>query len=310
MQSVAPAPSSDASDQASRASVHSFGGVIGAEVRGVDARHASSADFEAVRAALDRFGVVVLRDQQLQPQDQIRFAQGLGPLQPLFYNRFTVPDHPALTIVSNIRENGEAIGIEDAGMLWHTDASFNRCPDMYSLLYSIQVPHKDGQPIGDTAFTSAIHAFQDLPADLRKRLVNFTSTHSFMHHLEKKRAKGQLKRPPLTPEQQAQVPDVQHPVVRRHPNTGRPSLFVSEGHTSKIDGLPPEESSALLEQLWEHLRQPRFQYRHKWRTGDLLIWDNPAVQHLAIFDYGTEPRRMHRVGTAGQAPVAWMEGTK
>ncbi len=290
-------------------SVNPLGKVIGAEILGIDLCNPSVEDFETVRTALNQFGVVVIRDQDIQPQDQVRFAKGLGPLQPLFYNRFTLPNHPEITIVSNIRENGEPIGIEDAGMMWHTDASFNRCPDMYSLLYSIQVPHKDGMPIGDTAFTSVIRAFHDLPEEIRKKLIGMTSTHSFLHHLEKKRSKGQLKRPPLTPEQQSQVPDVQHPVVRRHPNTGLPCLFVSEGHTSKIDGLTNEESNELLEYLWEHLQQPNYQYRHKWRKGDLLIWDNPAVQHLAIFDYGLEPRRMHRLGTAGLAPQAWVESS-
>ncbi len=290
-----------------RVQVESFGTVIGAEVKGVDFANPSAQDFAAVRSALDAHGVVVLRVPGMQPPQHVRLAEGLAPLQPLFYGQFTLPGTPALTIVSNIRENGQHIGLADAGMLWHTDGSYNRCPDFYSLLHGLEIPQQDGQPIGDTAFTSAVHAFQALPADMRARLTQLTCTHSFEFHIEKKRSKGQLKRPPLTAQQKADLPDVVQPVVRRHPNTGLPCLFVSEGHTSKINGLAQQESDELLEFLWAHLRQPRFQYRHKWRSGDLVIWDNIAVQHLAIFDYGDQPRRMHRIGTLGPVPVPWAE---
>ena len=282
-----------------------FATVIGAEVLGLQISTAGRADIEFVKQALDKHSVVLLRNQEFTPSEQIAFVRGLGELHALFYSRYAVPGHPELTVVSNITKDGEAIGIADAGMLWHTDGSFNARPDMYSLLYGIEIPHRDGQAIGDTAFASTVHAFKTLPQELQTRLTTLTSTHSFIHHLDKKQKKGQLKRAPLTPEQKAKLPDVSHPVVRRHPNTGEPCLYVSEGHTRCIDGMASEESDALLEQLWEHVRDPRFQYRHQWRKGDVVIWDNCAVQHLAIFDYGEIPRRMHRAGTLGGAPVAW-----
>lgn len=283
-----------------------FDSMIGAEVRGIDiSKGVDEGGFAFVKAALDKHSVVVLRGQDFSPQDQIAFTNGLGELHPLFYSRYAVPGYPELTVISNIKKDGEAIGIADAGMLWHTDGSFNARPDMYSLLYAIEIPHRGGEPLGDTAFTSVIAAYEALPPQLKARLEGLRCTHSFSYHMEKKEKKGQLKRAPLTPEQLSKLPDVVHPVVRRHPNTRLPCLFVSEGHTKKIEGMPEEESDALLAELWDHLKQPRFQYRHKWRKGDLLIWDNCAVQHLAIFDYGELPRRLQRAGTLGAAPSAW-----
>jgi taurine dioxygenase len=92
-------------------------------------------------------------------------------------------------------------------------------------------------------------------------------------------------------------------VVRTHPVTGRPCLYVTEGHTARIDGLSSEESDALLKQLADQLHNPKFHYRHKWTKGDLLIWDNCSAHHLAIFDYGDTPRRLHRAGVLGPVPV-------
>ena len=99
------------------------------------------------------------------------------------------------------------------------------------------------------------------------------------------------------------MPDVDHPIVRRHPVNGRPCLYVTEGHTSAIVGLSPEDSDALLATLSEHVTRPEFQYRHHWQAGDMVIWDNCAVQHLAIFDYGDVPRRLHRAGVMGPVPA-------
>lgn len=278
---------------------------VGAEVAGVDvAAGVDEAAFRTVLDALHEYSVIVLPGQQLTPADQIAFAKRFGEMRTSFYNRYGVPDFPALSVVSNIQnEKGEAIGIADAGMLWHTDASYLPRPDMYTLLYGIEIPHADGKPLGDTLFVSSWRAFEALPPDLQKRLRGLRAVHSFLDHLDKKSRAGNLKRAPLTEKQKAELPDTLHPVVRTHPATGRPCLYVTEGHTASIDGLDAAESEALLKQLADHLRDPRFQYRHRWTRGDLLIWDNCSAHHLAIFDYGTTPRRLHRAGIVGAVPV-------
>lgn len=284
-----------------------MGAAVGAEVRGIDVGAGLSADELAfLQAAIDKYSVVVLRDQDISPPAQIALAKGMGEVEPLMYSRYAVPGYPEMTVISNIKnEQGEAIGIEDAGMLWHTDSSYKARPDMYTMLFGMEIPHKDGEPIGDTAFASVIEAYKTLPEELRKNLIGKIGVHSFAFHIDKKSKKGQMKRAALSPEQMAKLPDVRHPVVRRHPHTGLPCLFVSEGHTSQIDGLSREESDQLLEEIWAHIRDPKFQYRHKWRKGDLVIWDNVAVQHLAMFDYGSLRRKMNRIGTLGGVPEHW-----
>lgn len=283
--------------------VKQLGAAAGAEVTGIDvAAGVDAAAMRFIQDALDRHSVIVLRGQDITPAQQIAFARRLGEMRTSFYNRYAVPGHPELSVVSNIMQDGEAIGIADAGMLWHTDASYLKTPDMYTVLYGIEIPHRDGRPIGDTIFSSSSAAFEALPEAVRARLLTLRATHSFTDHLEKKRAAKNLKRAPLTEAQKAEVPDVDHPVVRTHPITGRRGLFVTEGHTSAIVGFDRAESDALLKMLWEQVRKPEFQYRHSWKKGDLIVWDNCALQHLAVFDYGDIPRRLHRAGIAGGAP--------
>lgn len=276
---------------------------IGAEIIGIDvAAGPSEAEYQFLRDALHEHSVIVQRGQDITPAQQKAFSERFGEMRTSFYNRYAVPDEPALTIVSNIRrEDGEMIGIADAGMLWHTDASYLKAPDMYTLLYGIEIPHDGDKVLGDTVFASTWAAYDALPDDMKRRIDPLRAVHSFAAHLQKKQAKGQLKRAPLTDEQKKQVPDVDHPVVRRHPVNGRKCLFVTEGHTSEI--LGDDGAADLLGFLTEHVQKPQFQYRHKWKRGDLVVWDNCAVQHLAVFDYGEIPRRLHRAGISGSVPV-------
>lgn len=280
-----------------------LGKSIGAEVTGIDVgAGVDEPSMAFIRDALNRHSVVVLRNQNFTSEDQVAFARRLGDIRTSFYNRYSVPGQPELSVVSNILKDGEAIGIADAGMLWHTDASYLKTPDMYTLLYGLEIPHRDGKAMGDTIFSSAWGAYDALPDAVKTRIDTLHATHSFADHLEKKKKAKNLKRAPLTAAQKAELPDVEHPVVRTHPLTQRRCLFVTEGHTSSIVGLPAEESDTLLQQLWDQIRKPEFHYRHSWRKGDLIIWDNCAVQHLAVFDYGDVPRRLHRAGVLGPVP--------
>jgi len=279
---------------------------IGAEIKNIEiAAGLGDAQYRVIREALDEHSVVILRDQEVSPENQLKLAAGIGTPRPLVYSVYSLPDFPDVMVVSNIKENGKHIGIPDAGSLWHSDGAYLAQPDMYSLLYGIEIPQRDGQPLGDTAFTSTWKAYEALPEDLKARLAGRHCVNSFSWHLQKKAALGQLKRAPQTAEQKSAMPDVEHPVVRRHPHTGRPCLFVCEAHTTQLVGMPKDESDELLEFLCKHIVSERFQYRHRWRKGDLVIWDNCAVQHLAHFDYGDLRRRLNRTGTFGPAPVSY-----
>ena len=276
--------------------------VIGAEVKGIDvAGGLGDADMTLVRDALHRFSVIVLRDQKLAPPDQIAFAQRLGPLRVSFMKHLAPGGHEALTTVSNIVLDGKPIGLVDAGALWHTDGSYLPVPDMYTALYALEIPERDGKVLGDTLFVSTAAAYDELPLEVKHRISGRKALHSIVHHVKKK-AEANLKVPPVTDAQRAAMPEVEHPIVRTHPVTGRKCIYATEGHTRAIVGLPEEESDVLLRQLWTHVTRPEFVYRHKWRVGDLLVWDNCATQHLAITDYGDTPRRLHRAGIAGPVP--------
>lgn len=276
---------------------------LGAEIKGVDVASApSESEMIAIRDALHRHSVILLRDQHLAPAQQVAFARRLGTLRVSFMNQFAVENCPELTVVSNIARNGKPIGLVDAGALWHTDGSYLARPDMYSVLYSLEVPHRDGEPLGDTLFTSVAAAWEALPEQTRQRIAEDRAVHSIMHNVEKKALHG-FSKPPVDGAQRKTLPDVEHPVVRVHPVTGRKCLYVTEGHTKSIVGRSPEESENLLTELWAQIVRPEFIYRHKWRVGDLLVWDNCAVQHLAITDYGSLPRRLHRAGIAGPIPT-------
>jgi taurine dioxygenase len=294
-------------EQEDGARVRALAPALGAEILGLDlSGGAARGDVQLILDALHRYGVVVVRDQQLTPDEQIAFMEQLGPIKKSAYSRanaFCVPGYPDMMVISNVVENGRNIGLMDAGAMWHADGTHLAQPDMYTCLYALEVPQEDGKSLGDTLFTSTAEAFDALPEALRRKIAGRKAVHSFTHHIDKKRRLGDLRRPPLTDAQKAEMPDVEHPIVAVHPVTGRKNLFVTEGHTARIAGLPEAESEALLEELWAHIRRPEFIYRHSWRVGDLLIWDNRATQHLAIFDYGDRRRRMHRLETIGPVPA-------
>jgi len=285
------------------ASIVQCAGALGAEIRGVDARELDAAAFTAIRQALDARGVIVLHAQNLAPAELARFAARFGRLLIHAHNKYALPAAPAVSVISNIVENGRPIGVPDAGLVWHTDGSYLVHPDMYSFLHAIEVPARDGEPLGTTYYASAIAAYEALPQALRVRLEGMRAVHSFAHH-SVRRARDGGTRIELTEELRRKHPDVSQPVVRTHPRTGRKALYVSEGHTTHVLGMERSESDALLRTLWEHLRDPRFVYAHRWQVGDVVVWDNCATQHRATRDYALPLRRlMHRTATAGEEAV-------
>ena len=200
--------------------------------------------------------------------------------------------------MSNVVENGRNIGLPDAGQYWHSDLSYMANPSRCSLLYALEVPVKDGVVLGETLFASAAHAYDTLPESTKARLASLRAIHRYGDRYKKQQAAGG--RGALTEEQLKRVPDVGHPVVRAHPFTGRNVLFVNAGFTVEVEGLPRTESDALLQELFSHITRPDALYRHRWRTGDLLMWDNCLTQHRAIRDYDLPlRRRMHRTTVAG-----------
>jgi taurine dioxygenase len=244
--------------------------------------------------------VVFFRDQHLGNEQHIDFSRRFGELEIHIVKKYLLPGHPEILLVSNIRDAaGEHIGLADAGFTWHSDVSYRRRPSRCSLLYAKEVPHRDGQPLGDTVFANCVAAYEALPGAMKRRLAGKKAIHRYAM----RRRVENSPRPKLTAAQLAETPDVSHPIVRAHPYTGRPALYITAGECIGIEGMPEDEALDLIAELDAHCVRPEFCYRHTWRVGDLVMWDNASAMHLAICDYALPERRlMHRTTVIGSEP--------
>ena len=271
--------------------ITSITGSFGAELVGGNAR----TDFAAgqLLSLLEEHLVLVLRDQFLSHADQVALARSLGeptPAHPVVPGH---PDHPEILELDGAKGGRNA--------RWHTDVTFVPTPPAASVLTSDVLPEYGG----DTLWADMRTAYERLNPGLREWVSTLDAVHRisplaywgepFDTALSRNDAAELL-------EQAAKVPPVVHPVVRIHPTTGRPSLFVNPGFTTHIVGLSRVESEHLLQLLFEHATQPEFVLRHRWRPGDVVIWDNRATMHYATDDYGTVERRMRRVTLRGDLP--------
>ncbi|HWT08362.1 MAG TPA: TauD/TfdA family dioxygenase [Roseomonas sp.] len=268
------------------------GGALGASVTGIDlSRPMSAADFATILRALGEHGVLCFPSQLLEPAALRDFSLRFGSIQTSLTGKFQDPNIPEVGILSNIVENGEPIGLGDAGQDWHTDMSYRDMMGFVNVLNAHKVPRRDGRVLGNTVFANMHAAYDELDPALKKRLENATATHDFnkFWDLMVKRGKG---RQPLTPEQRAKRPPSVHPVFLTHPITGKKVLYCNPGYAVRINELDEAESDRVLEALFEHQLQPRFLHTHQWTEGDLLIWDNIGTLHNAIPDYGPDEHRL------------------
>jgi len=250
--------------------------------------------------------VVFFRDQHLTNEQHIAFSRRLGELEIHIVKKYLLPEDPEILLVSNIKNDaGEHIGLADAGFTWHSDTSYRKNPSRCSLLYAKEVPHRDGKPLGDTVFANCIAAYEALPDAMKRRLAGTKAIHRY----SMRRRVDNSPRPKLTAAQLAETPDIAHPIVRSHPYTGRKALYVTAGECIGIvlrDGeqMPEDEALDMIAELDAHCVRPEFCYRHSWRIGDLVMWDNASAMHLAICDYTLPERRlMHRTTVIGSEPV-------
>lgn len=270
---------------------------LGAEISGIDvAQPVDETTLHTIEELFHERGVIVFREQTLSEEQQIAFSRRFGELEIHVATEYLRPGHPEILVVSNIVEDGKNIGLADAGQYWHSDLSYVANPSRCSLLYALEVPIKEGRVLGETLFASAAHAYDTLTDARRSQLENKRAVHSYGDRYRKQHAAGT--RGTLTAEQLKRVPEVSHPVIRAHPVTGRKVLFVNEGFTIRMEGM--EQSDGLIQELCAHITRPETLYRHQWRKGDLLMWDNCLTQHRAIRDYELPlRRRMHRTTVAG-----------
>ena len=265
---------------------------LGAQIEGVDLTQPLSVEQrEAIEQALLKHQVIFFKNQSINPQQQARFAANFGDLHihPIYPN---IPEQPEVlvldTAVTDVRDNA----------VWHTDVTFLPTPAMGAVLSAKQLPAFGG----DTLWASGIAAFEGLSAPLQQLLDGLTATHDFTKSFP-------LERFGSTPEDFARWdqtrknnPPLSHPVVRTHPVSGRKSLFVNEGFTTRINELSEAESDAILTLLFAHATRPEYTIRWRWQENDVAFWDNRVTQHYAVDDYRPNRRVMHRATILGDAP--------
>lgn len=285
----------------SRFRIEPLGGRFAAAIHDVDLSQPIDNDlFAEIDAAFAEWSVVVFRDQKITPEQQLAFARRFGDLEINAFAKYALEGYDGILKISNIVEDGIAQGYADAGSFWHTDMSYTKTPPRLTMLYALEVPmNPDGTPKGDTWFASAVDAYDALDEGTKRLIDGRTATHFFG---AKKR--GVKKPVAVTQEQLDKNPPVDHPIARTHPLTGRKAIYVTADECTVISGLPEDQALPLINQLSEHVVKPEFQYHHKWQVGDVLMWDNCAVQHVVHRDYEFPPdrRMMHRITVNGSVP--------
>ncbi|MEJ7687015.1 MAG: TauD/TfdA family dioxygenase [Variovorax sp.] len=279
--------------------IRRFDAPVGAEVVGLDiGKPIGDADFKRIHQAHLDHHVLVFRDQRITPDEHIAFSRRFGRLEIHVLHQFHLAGHPEILIVSNIKkDNGEPIGLGDAGAYWHSDISYKPKPSLGSLLHAQKLPSEGG----DTLFADQHLAWDGLDAGQKRRLLPLSAEHSYLSKYEELRSKNPW-RPELSQQQIEQVAPAVQPVVRTHPETGRKALFVSEHFTTRIVGLPQHESDALLAELFAHSVKPDYVYRHRWAPHDLVFWDNRSLMHLAAGTPDALRRKLYRTTVEGDAP--------
>ncbi len=270
--------------------VEPLSNALGAEIAGVDLREPVADEvFAEIRHAFGEHGVVFFRDQHLTPEQHVGFAERFAPID---INRFfaAVPGYP---MIAEVRKEPEQT--RNIGNGWHTDHSYDEVPALGSMLYAREVP-KTG---GDTLFAGMYAAYDALSDGLKATLDGLSACHSSRHVFgpEAYARRGDLAGRIGNPELATQ--DAVHPVVIRHPETGRRALYVNPGFTLRFDGWTEEESRPLLAYLYQHATRPEFTCRFHWREGSLALWDNRSTWHFALNDYHGERRLLHRITIQG-----------
>jgi taurine dioxygenase len=270
-------------------SVTPTGAALGAEVRGVDLRALDAAAFAAIHRAWLAHQVLLFRDLSLTDEDLVAFSRRFGDLDEAPVQetgRRFVDGHPEIYVVSNVVQDGLAIGSLGSGeAVWHTDMSYLPDPPKASALYALEVPPRGG----DTSFCSMSAAWDELPPALQRRIEGLRVKHDGTYN------SGGYVRQGVTPTGDPRTsPGTLHPLVQAHPETGRRALYLGRRRNAYIDGLSVDESNALLDEIWTQSTRDSLTWRHQWRLGDLVLWDNRCTMHRRdAFDPSTR-RMMHR----------------
>jgi len=273
------------------------------EVSGLDlSETVDTATLDALVGAWDKYGVLVLRDQDIDDEQQLAFSERLGPLAKT--SRVLKPGYkprldPRMSDISNLDEKDRIMGIDNprrlqgiSNRLWHTDNAFRRTPSKYSLLSARSVPSEGGE----TEFADMRAAYDALPYKMKAFLEDKIAIHSIIYSREV------LGFTQYSAEERDGLPAVPHVMVRTHPGSGRKSLYLAS-YAHEIEGMPTPEARMLIHDLIEHATQPEFVYTHRWRDGDIVMWDNRCTMHRARGFDRTQRRDLHRTTVMDDGPT-------
>lgn len=275
--------------------------MLGASVRGLDLRAPLSPEtFAAVHAAWMKYLVLVFPDQPVSDAQQITFARMFGELETHHQDIIRSAREPEIFRVSNVDDEGNLMQADhptvaqiSLAQRWHTDSSYRATPSMGSILHGVEVTEAGGE----TCFTNMYEVYEALPDRLRHVIGDRKLCHDFSHLATLAPIKQ------LTEEERAAMPPVWQPMRRRHPVTGRASLYISPIYNDKIEGMADSQAVDLIAELAEFAGQPEFIYRHRWSKDDIVIWDNRCTMHrVTPYDLG-DRRVMHRTTIVGEGPV-------
>ena len=269
---------------------------FGAEVLDIDLASAETEAIEEVARVFELHGVLLVRDQKMHPADLMRFLGHFGVLEDHTLKQFTLPGYPKIYVLSNRKDReGRPIGAHNDGIGWHTDYSYMAEPVKCTMLYAVEVPAEGS----DTLVADCCGAWRALPDDRKVQLKELALHHSFKYFMET-REHGRMT---ISKEIEAATPDVIHPLIRTHPADGRMALWPSTGTVIEVVGMPGEAGMKLLNELVAFVTEDRFVLRHRWRVGDIFMFDNRCTLHTGTpYDDQKYNRVMHRMWVKGDRP--------
>ncbi|MFG6199799.1 TauD/TfdA dioxygenase family protein [Nonomuraea sp. JJY05] len=265
---------------------------IGTEVRGIDVTgYISDDDFERIYRAWIDTTILLIRGQEMTPGEQVEFSRRFGQVVTYTRSQFNADDHPEILVLSNLTRDGKPIGSAYSGRVWHSDGAYLTSPPAGSMLYAREVP-----PVGgDTWYGNMFAAYDALPDKVKTRIADLKVIISRV----RSRPYNYPDRPPPTAKEREEWADVAHPIVKVHEVSGRKALYVGGNVPWRIEGMSEDESRPLITFLQEFATMPRFTYRHRWRAGDIVLWDNRSAMHRATpYDHVNHRRLMHRTTLA------------
>jgi taurine dioxygenase len=276
------------------------GAALGAEIQGLDlSKPLDGETAERLKAAWDEHFVLFTHGQSMSDPQLLAFSRHFGELDPPGPNPYGItflPEYPEINVISNVKdEAGRPIGNLGAGeAVWHADMTYVERPPKGAILFALEVPL--GQ--GDTYFANMVKAYEELPDDLKRAVEGKSAIHDAAHN-----SAGMLRKGYEEISDPRQTPGAHHPLVREDPKTGRRALFLGRRPHAYVLGLEPEESDRLLDSLWAHATQAKYAWSHKWRPGDLLMWQNLWVLHRRDGFDADARRVLHRTQIKGDEAI-------